>query len=86
MHLYGPLSTSISIKLVYLEVLKALDTKSFDKRLQYQEKKQRFQICLLWSILRNHPPTLLYAISIQKNIDNYGRSGPLPTFNLVFSP
>ena len=26
------------------------------------------------------------AISIQKNIDNYGRSGPLPTFNLVFSP
>ena len=73
-HFYGPLYACNNLKLVYLCTLEALEIKKlFDCEEKYG-KDQSFQSCLLLGFSRPaHPPTLLYAISIQKNIDNSGR-------------
>ena len=48
-----------------------------DKKLfEYEEKYRKKSIISKLSaigVFATHPPTLLYAISIQKNIDNSGR-------------
>ena len=45
---------------MYLAVTEALDTETFDRKLQYQEEKQSYQSCLLQRFLRHtHPPSCM---------------------------
>ena len=66
-HLYGPLYACNNLKLVYLCTLEALEIKKlFDCEEKYRKKNNHFNVVCYWDF--RDPPTLLYAISIQKQI------------------